>query len=79
MAKSPTKLVSCPQCGKKSPWNPDNRWRPFCSERCKTIDLAAWANESYRVPQQEADPGTDSVASLEPSSVDHDESDGNTG
>jgi endogenous inhibitor of DNA gyrase (YacG/DUF329 family) len=30
---------------------PENRWRPFCSERCKMIDLGAWANEEYRVPQ----------------------------
>ncbi|MCL2829694.1 MAG: DNA gyrase inhibitor YacG [Betaproteobacteria bacterium] len=52
MPKTSSRLVACPQCGKKSPWNPENPWRPFCSERCKTIDLAAWANESYRVPQQ---------------------------
>ena len=52
MPKTSPRLVPCPQCGKESPWNPENPWRPFCSERCKTIDLAAWANESYRVPQQ---------------------------
>jgi uncharacterized protein len=26
-----------------------NRWRPFCSERCSSIDLGAWASEAYRV------------------------------
>jgi uncharacterized protein len=31
-------------------WSPASRWRPFCSERCKTIDLGAWASEAYRVP-----------------------------
>jgi endogenous inhibitor of DNA gyrase (YacG/DUF329 family) len=31
----------------------DNRFRPFCSERCKLIDLGAWAAESYRVPTDE--------------------------
>jgi endogenous inhibitor of DNA gyrase (YacG/DUF329 family) len=29
---------------------PENVWRPFCSERCKLIDLGAWASERYRVP-----------------------------
>ena len=42
--------VSCPHCGKEHVWSSDNRWRPFCSERCKQIDLGAWANEEYRVP-----------------------------
>ena len=30
----------------------DNRWRPFCSERCKMIDFGRWANEEYRVPSE---------------------------
>ena len=41
-------------------WTPGNRYRPFCSERCKLIDLGAWAAESYRVPldrQDEDDEG----------------------
>jgi endogenous inhibitor of DNA gyrase (YacG/DUF329 family) len=42
--------VACPRCGKKAPFTPDNAWRPFCSERCKMIDLGAWAEERYRVP-----------------------------
>jgi uncharacterized protein len=46
--------VHCPQCGKAVDWTPENRFRPFCSERCKLIDLGAWANESYRVPVVEA-------------------------
>jgi len=33
-----------------APFNPTNKWRPFCSERCKTIDLGDWASERYRVP-----------------------------
>ena len=56
MAKTPLK-VRCPQCGGESLWNADNKFRPFCSERCKLIDLGAWASESYRVPVVEsADP-----------------------
>ena len=42
--------VRCPQCGGDSLWAPENAWRPFCSERCKLIDLGAWANETYRIP-----------------------------
>jgi endogenous inhibitor of DNA gyrase (YacG/DUF329 family) len=45
--------VRCPRCGGEAPWNPENPYRPFCSERCKLIDLGAWASETYRVPAQE--------------------------
>lgn len=44
------KTIVCPTCGKKDTWQADNTYRPFCSERCKLIDLGAWADESYRVP-----------------------------
>ncbi|MFW1676767.1 DNA gyrase inhibitor YacG [Pontibacter sp. JAM-7] len=42
--------VNCPSCGKKSLWTTDNPFRPFCCERCKLIDLGAWANEEYQIP-----------------------------
>ena len=42
--------VKCPTCGKLTPFTKDNRWRPFCSERCKLIDLGAWFAESNRIP-----------------------------
>ena len=45
-------LVACPTCKKKSPWSQENPDRPFCSARCKLIDLGAWASESYSIPQQ---------------------------
>ena len=45
--------VKCPTCGKEIEYSSANPWRPFCSERCKLIDLGAWASESYRVPVQE--------------------------
>ena len=48
-----TPLVSCPSCGKPVIWNGENRWRPFCSERCKSLDLGAWAAERYRVPAEQ--------------------------
>ena len=43
-------IVNCPICGKPVEWRPENAYRPFCSERCKAIDLGAWANDEYRVP-----------------------------
>jgi len=43
--------VNCPQCGKKVIWEAASRFRPFCSERCKTADLSQWAQESYRIPE----------------------------
>jgi endogenous inhibitor of DNA gyrase (YacG/DUF329 family) len=35
------------------PWTPASKWRPFCSERCKLIDLGAWASERYRISTNE--------------------------
>jgi endogenous inhibitor of DNA gyrase (YacG/DUF329 family) len=49
------RTVNCPTCGQPVAWTPESRWRPFCSERCKTIDLGAWATESYRIPAAERD------------------------
>ena len=34
-------------------FGPENKWRPFCSERCKTLDLGDWAAERYRVASEE--------------------------
>ena len=45
--------VNCPRCGKGVPWDESNRFRPFCSERCKLINLGQWAAESYRIPEQQ--------------------------
>ena len=46
------RIVKCPTCGKDVPWVAESRWRPFCSERCKNLDLGAWASESFRVPTE---------------------------
>jgi len=52
--RSPTgstgRTVTCPTCRGPAPYGPDNRWRPFCSERCRSVDLGAWASERFRVP-----------------------------
>lgn len=46
------RIVRCPACGGDSVYAPRNPFRPFCSERCKNMDLGAWASESFRVPDE---------------------------
>jgi endogenous inhibitor of DNA gyrase (YacG/DUF329 family) len=42
--------VACPHCKKIIPWSTENTSRPFCSARCKLIDLGEWADEKYKIP-----------------------------
>jgi endogenous inhibitor of DNA gyrase (YacG/DUF329 family) len=51
--------INCPRCGKKTFWE-NNPSRPFCSEKCRLIDLGCWANEDYtfaggKAPRHEQD------------------------
>lgn len=46
----PTRIIACPTCRKPVRWAPTNPFRPFCSERCRLIDLGAWADERHRIP-----------------------------
>jgi endogenous inhibitor of DNA gyrase (YacG/DUF329 family) len=48
------KTVLCPTCRKAVAWTKEQRWRPFCSERCKLIDLGTWFDESNRLPGETA-------------------------
>jgi endogenous inhibitor of DNA gyrase (YacG/DUF329 family) len=48
--------VPCPRCGQPAAFSPANKWRPFCSERCRLIDLGLWASERYRVAGDDAKP-----------------------
>lgn len=52
-------VVNCPNCGAEVVWRPENKYRPFCSERCKLIDLGAWADEEYGVEVSEEQPLSD--------------------
>jgi endogenous inhibitor of DNA gyrase (YacG/DUF329 family) len=42
--------VSCPHCKTEVIWSPESLFRPFCSERCKIIDLGDWADEKHKIP-----------------------------
>ncbi len=44
-------LVKCPTCGRNVHYDSGSPFRPFCSERCRLIDLGTWADESYRIPE----------------------------
>jgi endogenous inhibitor of DNA gyrase (YacG/DUF329 family) len=48
-----TPTVKCPTCQTPSAWSSANPFRPFCSERCKLIDLGSWASEHYSIPVEE--------------------------
>jgi len=50
------KKISCPTCGKANTWQPENAFRPFCSDRCKLIDLGEWASETRKIPGEAVDP-----------------------
>ena len=54
------RIVNCPRCGNPVEWSEASRFRPFCSERCKLIDLGAWAMESYSVPVKKDESEQDS-------------------
>jgi len=46
--------VACPQCKIAVAWSEDNPHRPFCSHRCRLLDLGAWADESHRIAGEPA-------------------------
>lgn len=50
------RTVKCPTCSKPVEWNEKSAWRPFCSERCKLIDLGEWAEENHRIAGEQVSP-----------------------
>ncbi|RUO23536.1 DNA gyrase inhibitor YacG [Aliidiomarina iranensis] len=53
MSKKSPLTVNCPTCEKDVVWGEESKFRPFCSERCKLIDLGEWAAEEKRIPGDE--------------------------
>jgi len=49
------RIVTCPTCGKRVKWTLQNPHRPFCSDRCRLIDLGAWADEQHKIPGNPVD------------------------
>ncbi|MGH8495314.1 MAG: DNA gyrase inhibitor YacG [Gammaproteobacteria bacterium] len=54
-----SKAVNCPTCGRPVEWSEASPWRPFCSERCRLIDLGAWFSEERGIPGEEPTPDSD--------------------
>lgn len=46
------KSVKCPTCEKKFDYY-SSEFRPFCSDKCKNVDLNMWFDEEYKVPSKE--------------------------
>jgi endogenous inhibitor of DNA gyrase (YacG/DUF329 family) len=44
-------IVKCPKCGKDVETE-GNKFRPFCSERCKLLDLGNWLSGHYGIPEE---------------------------
>jgi uncharacterized protein len=47
---SGARRVACPTCRREFEWTDAARWRPFCSERCRLIDLGEWLGERHAIP-----------------------------
>tara|TARA_B100001093_G_scaffold496431_1_gene542046 strand:+ start:6414 stop:6614 length:201 start_codon:yes stop_codon:yes gene_type:complete len=56
MTNDKGRIVSCPTCKKENCYHTGNPFRPFCSERCRLIDLGEWADEERRIPGQAIPP-----------------------
>jgi hypothetical protein len=51
-------IVKCPTCRRDVEFSPASQYRPFCSDRCRLIDLGAWLTEQHKIPDE---PGTTEV------------------
>jgi len=49
--------VKCPTCGRPIEWSATSPYRPFCSERCRLIDLGAWLSEQRAIPEEDPQQG----------------------
>ena len=62
-------MAPCPNCKRPAASREDNTFFPFCSERCKALDLGRWFGGGYRVPAEPVDPadlGAQASAAEEP-------------
>lgn len=47
-------IVKCPTCQRPVEWSPASPFRPFCSDRCRLIDLGSWLTEQHKIPDESA-------------------------
>ena len=60
-----TAMVKCPTCRRPVEWSEQSAYRPFCSERCRLIDLGAWLTEQHKIPDEDAARSEDASRSEE--------------
>lgn len=65
MTDATPRIVTCPTCQQRVKWTSSNPYRPFCSERCRLIDLGAWADGQHAIPG-DADDGELLSGEVEP-------------
>ena len=53
-ADNSTNNVKCPICAQEQTWRYNNSYRPFCSKRCRLIDLGGWAEERYSIDESKS-------------------------
>ncbi|MGE0581836.1 MAG: DNA gyrase inhibitor YacG [Steroidobacteraceae bacterium] len=51
--------VPCPTCQRETEWSDASPYRPFCSQRCRLIDLGAWLSEEHAIPGDPVEPTPD--------------------
>lgn len=51
----PRRVTPCPTCGRPVAWSDRSPYRPFCSKRCRLIDLGEWLEEDRRIPGETLD------------------------
>jgi endogenous inhibitor of DNA gyrase (YacG/DUF329 family) len=64
MARKLPAALRCPAC--KKPANRGDEDFPFCSERCRLIDLGKWASGAYVIPSPLPDSSNDQIGSDDP-------------
>ena len=60
MSQQQILTVACPTCKKVVAWVAEEKFKPFCSQRCKLIDLGDWATEAHKIPGQALSTDADS-------------------
>jgi len=45
-------IVKCPTCRREVEWSPASQYRPFCSDRCRLVDMGAWLTEQRGIPDE---------------------------
>jgi endogenous inhibitor of DNA gyrase (YacG/DUF329 family) len=59
-------MVKCPTCRRPVEWSAESAYRPFCSDRCRLIDLGAWFSEQHKIPDDSDAPPDEAHAALPP-------------